>query len=141
MGPGVIREDFLEEVERWAGQTGLRSREGIGEAELRGPRKGQGQTEDPAPELTLGGIPGFWESLPWLENPQGWPQALRFPQQVYYHISWFLPLVLRSCLFPHNSMSWFYQFGVSYSIIRAELWIFSLCIFLVILTCPSSLFS
>lgn len=47
LGPRVIRGDFLEEVERWAGQIGLWSREGVREAELREHREGRARPRVP----------------------------------------------------------------------------------------------
>ena len=62
LGPRVIRGDFLEEVERWAGQIGLWSRDGVGEG-AQGAQGGQGQAKGPAPGLTLGCGWDLWESL------------------------------------------------------------------------------
>ena len=58
---------------------------------------------------------------------------------IHYPVSWFLS-PLRGYVCSYNSGSLFYQFGVSDPITREWFVVFLLCMFSVLLTCPSSLF-
>lgn len=115
----------------------LWSREGVGETQLR--EDGARLRAQPQGSLqNAGEALGIALVARKVSDPATGSDAL---SAVHYHISWFLPLLLRSCLFPHNSVSLFYQFRVSDPTIRERVGAFFACIFSVLLTCPSSLVS